>query len=91
MTRATRVCRHQPSPTEQQREWAVEIAANGGSLTADELAHSHAFQYVGSSWSRRRAQQSIAEMQAEGKWLDAHCHSDGTIYLPTRDGETPMA
>lgn len=78
----SRICRHQPPPTDEQRAQAREIAANGGSLTADELAHSAAFEYVGSSWSRARAQRSIAERQAEGKWLDAHCHGNGQIYLP---------
>lgn len=81
-TAVSRVCKHQPRPTDEERAAAAEVKANGGTLTADELAHSNAFSYIGSSWSRARANHSIREMRARGRWLEAHCHDDGTIYVP---------
>jgi hypothetical protein len=80
-----KVCTHQPAPTAEQKAAAAEIRENGGSLTADDLAHSGAFSCVGVSWSRAAANRSIKQRQAEGKWSGAHAHADGSIYLPREE------
>lgn len=77
-----RMCKHQPAPTDEQRAAIAEVRANGGNLTADEMAHSSAFQRVGMSWTRARARRSIRDAQYAGRWEGAHCHEDGSIYLP---------
>lgn len=87
-----RICSKQPAPTKRQLAIAREVFLNGGNLTADEIAHSAAFDRVALAWSRRRANQWIKREQEAGKWKDAHAHADGSIYVPrikARAGSAP--
>lgn len=76
------ICRHQPPWTEQDYEVAREVRANGGSLTLDEIVHTRAYERVAMAWTRARANRWIAREREQGRWLDAHAHKDGSIYVP---------
>lgn len=51
--------------TDQQREWAAEIKANGGTYTAEEMAWLSVWDYVGNSWTGPRARQWAATEEAK--------------------------
>jgi hypothetical protein len=61
---------------------AAEIAANGGSLTATEIAHGQAWEYFGSGWSKARGDAMCkAASKDEGRpRSDYHAHDGGEIF-----------
>lgn len=82
-----RGCREPFKVTDRHREIEAEVAANGGSLTAEDVAHTATFDRVAMAWTRRRAQAWIRREQAAGKWQGAHAHDDGTIHV-RREGDS---
>lgn len=76
-----KLCKHQPAPTEHHKQIAQEVHDNGGTITAEELAHSAAFDRAAMAWSRTRAVAWIKREQAEGRWMNAHAHGDGSIWV----------
>lgn len=77
-------CRATYEVTDEHRARCAEVAANGGTLTAEETAHTDAFECKGNAWEREHAEAWIKAQQTAGKWQDAHAHDDGTVWIPRR-------
>lgn len=75
-------CRFDLKLSARHHELEAEVKANGGCMTAVEFAHSAAFERAGMCWTRRAAEASIKRQQQYKRWLGAHAHDDGSVWIP---------
>lgn len=63
--------------TGADREIEREIKMHGGSLTAEEYAHSRLFRKRGMAWSRVNGERMIRNL----RMVNAHAHDDGSVWV----------
>lgn len=74
-----RSARRKVKPTAQEREMAASVRRNGGTLTAEEIAHGRVYEYVGGGFNHRSKPEP-------GTWLaniikgGGYVAKDGSVY-----------